>query len=159
MWKAGHSLLKSKMKEEDALLGGEMSGHIFFADRYFGYDDAIYASCRLLEILSRSEPEDPGAFGGSSQDLDHAGNPGDCPDEQKFDSWKRSGNLFAKKSPWWMWMGCGSCSRTGGVWLGHRIPSRSWFCASKPDRKNACGKSGSWWKRGWPKFSQIGLPR
>jgi len=51
MWKAGHSLIKAKMKETRAALGGEMSGHIFFADRYFGYDDAIYAACRLLEIL------------------------------------------------------------------------------------------------------------
>ena len=55
MWKTGHSLIKEKMKEEKAVLGGEMSGHIFFADRYFGYDDAIYASCRLLEILSKTE--------------------------------------------------------------------------------------------------------
>jgi phosphomannomutase/phosphoglucomutase len=54
MWKAGHSLLKAKMRETQALLGGEMSGHMFFADRYFGYDDAIYASCRLLEILSKT---------------------------------------------------------------------------------------------------------
>jgi phosphomannomutase/phosphoglucomutase len=54
MWKAGHSLIKGKMKEEKALLAGEMSGHIFFADRYFGYDDAIYASLRLLEILSET---------------------------------------------------------------------------------------------------------
>ncbi len=52
MYKAGHSLIKSKMKEENALLAGEMSGHIFFADRYFGYDDAIYASLRLLEIIT-----------------------------------------------------------------------------------------------------------
>ena len=54
MWKAGHSLIKGKMKEEKALLAGEMSGHLFFADRYFGYDDAIYASIRLLEILSET---------------------------------------------------------------------------------------------------------
>jgi phosphomannomutase/phosphoglucomutase len=54
MWKAGHSLIKGKMREEKALLAGEMSGHIFFADRYFGYDDAIYATARLLEILSES---------------------------------------------------------------------------------------------------------
>lgn len=54
MWKVGHSLIKGKMKEEKALLAGEMSGHIFFADRYFGYDDAIYASLRLLEILSET---------------------------------------------------------------------------------------------------------
>ncbi len=54
MWKAGHSLIKAKMKEEKAALGGEMSGHLFFADRYFGYDDAIYAAVRLLEILSQT---------------------------------------------------------------------------------------------------------
>jgi phosphomannomutase/phosphoglucomutase len=55
MWKAGHSLIKSKMKEERALLAGEMSGHIFFSERYFGYDDAIYAGARLLEIVSQTE--------------------------------------------------------------------------------------------------------
>jgi phosphomannomutase/phosphoglucomutase len=54
MWKAGHSLLKAKMRETGALLGGEMSGHICFADGYFGYDDAIYASCRALDIVSRA---------------------------------------------------------------------------------------------------------
>jgi phosphomannomutase/phosphoglucomutase len=54
MWKAGHSLLKAKMKETGALLGGEMSGHIFFKERYFGYDDAIYAGARLLDILART---------------------------------------------------------------------------------------------------------
>jgi phosphomannomutase/phosphoglucomutase len=52
MWKTGHSLIKQKMVEEKALLAGEMSGHLFFADRYFGYDDAIYATGRLLELLS-----------------------------------------------------------------------------------------------------------
>lgn len=55
MYKTGHSLIKAKMKAEDAPLAGEMSGHIFFADRYYGYDDAIYAALRLLEILSRGE--------------------------------------------------------------------------------------------------------
>ena len=54
MWKTGHSLIKAKMKIEQAVLAGEMSGHMFFADRYFGYDDAIYASCRLVEILAKS---------------------------------------------------------------------------------------------------------
>lgn len=57
MWKTGHSLIKAKMKETKALLAGEMSGHIFFADRYFGYDDAIYAALRLYEIASfHNEP-------------------------------------------------------------------------------------------------------
>ncbi len=54
MWKTGHSLIKAKMKEEKAVLAGEMSGHMFFADRYFGYDDAIYAASRLLEIVATS---------------------------------------------------------------------------------------------------------
>ena len=54
MWKTGHSLIKKKMKEEKAELAGEMSGHMFFKDRYFGFDDATYAACRLLEILSNS---------------------------------------------------------------------------------------------------------
>jgi phosphomannomutase/phosphoglucomutase len=55
VWKTGHSLIKTKMKEESALLAGEMSGHLFFADRYFGYDDAIYAAVRLLEILAHDD--------------------------------------------------------------------------------------------------------
>lgn len=54
MWKVGHSLLKKKMSEDGAPLAGEVSGHIFFADRYFGYDDAIYAGCRLLEIMDKT---------------------------------------------------------------------------------------------------------
>ncbi len=54
MWKAGHSLIKGKMKETGAVLAGEMSGHLFFADEYYGYDDAIYASVRLLRILSNT---------------------------------------------------------------------------------------------------------
>ena len=84
MWKTGHSLIKEKMKEEKAVLGGEMSGHIFFADRYFGYDDAIYASCRLIELLSKTDKklsqllEDvPKTFITPEIRID-------CPDEIKF---------------------------------------------------------------------------
>jgi phosphomannomutase/phosphoglucomutase len=55
MWKTGHSFIKKKIKEEKALLAGEMSGHLFFADRYFGFDDAIYSALRLLEVLSKRE--------------------------------------------------------------------------------------------------------
>ncbi len=54
MWKTGHSLIKAKMKEENAALAGEMSGHMFFADRYYGFDDAIYAAMRLVEVVSVS---------------------------------------------------------------------------------------------------------
>jgi phosphomannomutase/phosphoglucomutase len=55
MWKVGHSLIKARMKETGALLAGEMSGHLFFAHRWLGFDDAIYAGARLLELLSRGE--------------------------------------------------------------------------------------------------------
>jgi phosphomannomutase/phosphoglucomutase len=54
MWKTGHSLIKAKMREEKAELAGEMSGHMFFADRYLGYDDGIYAACRIIELLADS---------------------------------------------------------------------------------------------------------
>ena len=57
MWKVGHSLIKSKMRQTGALLAGEMSGHIFFKHRYFGFDDAIYATARLVELLTRSGQE------------------------------------------------------------------------------------------------------
>ncbi len=55
MWRTGHSLIKAKLKETGAPLAGEMSGHIFFADRYYGFDDALYAAVRLIGILSRGE--------------------------------------------------------------------------------------------------------
>jgi phosphomannomutase/phosphoglucomutase len=55
MWKTGHSLQKVKMKETGALLAGELSGHIMVADDYFGFDDALYDACRLIELLSRSD--------------------------------------------------------------------------------------------------------
>jgi phosphomannomutase / phosphoglucomutase len=55
MWKAGHSLIKAKMRETNAPLGGEMSGHMFFADEFYGYDDALYAAGRLLRILAAAE--------------------------------------------------------------------------------------------------------
>ncbi|HEY8048198.1 MAG TPA: phosphomannomutase/phosphoglucomutase, partial [Ramlibacter sp.] len=58
-YKTGHSLIKAKMREVGAPLGGEMSGHIFFKERWFGFDDGTYAGCRILEILSRSD--DPSA--------------------------------------------------------------------------------------------------
>jgi phosphomannomutase/phosphoglucomutase len=84
MWKAGHSLIKSKMREEKALLGGEMSGHIFFADRYFGYDDAIYASCRLLEILAKSDKTILELLGDVPKTFSTPEIRVDCPEDRKF---------------------------------------------------------------------------
>lgn len=59
MCKTGHGYIKSKMREENAIFGGEMSGHIFFKDRYYGFDDAIYAGCRLVEIISNNKKTNP----------------------------------------------------------------------------------------------------
>jgi phosphomannomutase/phosphoglucomutase len=53
VWKTGHSLIKAKLKESGAPLAGEMSGHIFFKERWYGFDDALYAGARLLEVLAR----------------------------------------------------------------------------------------------------------
>lgn len=59
MCKTGHGFIKDKMKETGAILGGEMSGHTFFKDKYYGYDDAIYAGCRMLEIVSKHKSKNP----------------------------------------------------------------------------------------------------
>ena len=82
MWKAGHSLLKAKMKETHALLAGEMSGHMFFADRYFGYDDAIYASLRLLELLAQADQPLSTLLADLPESVSTPEIRVDCPDEE-----------------------------------------------------------------------------
>lgn len=97
MWKTGHSLIKSKLKEEHAALAGEMSGHMFFADRYLGFDDAIYASFRLLEIVS----DDRRGLGAILADLPKSTfTPEirlDCPDDRKFEVVRRAADYFRGK--------------------------------------------------------------
>jgi phosphomannomutase/phosphoglucomutase len=97
MWKAGHSLIKQKMKETGALLGGEMSGHIFFADKFFGYDDAIYASLRLLEIMGNNNKplseylkDLPKLYSTPEIRID-------CPDNVKFQVVKRLTEYYKSK--------------------------------------------------------------
>ncbi len=84
MWRTGHSLIEEKMREEKAALGGEMSGHIFFADRYFGYDDAIYASCRLIELLSKTDKKLSHLLSDVPKTFITPEIRVDCPDEIKF---------------------------------------------------------------------------
>ena len=84
MWKTGHSLIKAKMKEEKAVLAGEMSGHVFFADRYYGYDDAIYASCRLIEILVKQRKPLSSLLSDVPQTVVTPEIRVDCSDDQKF---------------------------------------------------------------------------
>src|SRR5262245_41832646 len=85
MWKTGHSLLKRKMREDGILLGGEVSGHMFFGERWYGVDDALLASCRLLDYLARS-PEPASAHFDTLPHL-HATPElkAPCPDERKFE--------------------------------------------------------------------------
>ena len=96
MWKAGHSLLKAKMKETHALLAGEMSGHMFFADRYFGYDDAIYASLRLLELLARAGQPLSTLLADLPKSVSTPEIRVDCPDDEKFGIAERAKEFFRK---------------------------------------------------------------
>jgi phosphomannomutase/phosphoglucomutase len=83
--KTGHSLIKTRMKEERALLAGEMSGHIFFADRYFGFDDAVYAAARLLEIATRETRPLSALLADVPQTSVTPELRVECADEKKFD--------------------------------------------------------------------------
>lgn len=84
MWKTGHSLIKAKMQESRAELAGEMSGHMFFADRYYGFDDALYAACRLLEIVSNSPEPLSAQLRGLPPTFATPEIRIDCPDAGKF---------------------------------------------------------------------------
>jgi len=84
MWKTGHSLIKAKMQETRAELAGEMSGHMFFADRYYGFDDAIYAACRLMEIVSHSGLPLSAQLADLPKTVTTPEIRFDCPDELKF---------------------------------------------------------------------------
>jgi phosphomannomutase/phosphoglucomutase len=84
MWKVGHSPIKAKMKETGAAMAGEMSGHQFFADRYFGYDDAIYAGARLLEILSNTDNSLSSLLEGLPKTVSTPEIRVECPDDKKF---------------------------------------------------------------------------
>jgi phosphomannomutase/phosphoglucomutase len=99
MWKTGHSLIKAKMKELDAPLAGEMSGHMFFGGDYLGFDDALFAAARLLEIVSTHR------FGLAAHLADQPRTYTtpeirvDCPEEIKFDIPERAARHFARKYP------------------------------------------------------------
>jgi phosphomannomutase/phosphoglucomutase len=84
MYKTGHSLIKAKMKQAQAELAGEMSGHMFFADRYYGFDDALYAACRLLEIVAKSGKPLSAQLEGVPKTVSTPELRVDCPDDKKF---------------------------------------------------------------------------
>ncbi len=97
MYKTGHSLIKAKMKEAHAELAGEMSGHMFFADRYLGFDDALYAACRLMEIVARSGKPLSAQLTGLPKMVSTPEIRVDCPDETKFQVVERVAAHFKNK--------------------------------------------------------------
>ena len=101
MWKTGHSLIKSKMKELGAAMAGEMSGHIFFADRYFGFDDAVYATVRLVEIMTNARAKDPDfSFSMLLDGLPETHSTPEirieCPDSEKFNVVRDLGEIVSE---------------------------------------------------------------
>ncbi|WP_415904304.1 phosphomannomutase/phosphoglucomutase [Neptuniibacter sp. QD48_55] len=85
MWRTGHSLIKQKIKETGALLGGEMSGHIFFKERWYGFDDALYSAARLLEILANTDQTVEELFAQYPEDVSTPELNITVTDENKFD--------------------------------------------------------------------------
>jgi len=95
MWQTGHSPIKAKMKETGALLAGEMSGHMFFADRFFGFDDAVYAGARIMQAVASQN----GSISAMLADVPYSVTTPeirvDCPDERKFDLVEEAKTHFA----------------------------------------------------------------
>jgi phosphomannomutase/phosphoglucomutase len=96
MWRTGHSLIKAKMKETHAELAGEMSGHMFFADRYYGFDDALYAACRLIEIVAKSAQPLSAQLADLPKTIATPEIRVDCDDERKFEVVERVKERFRK---------------------------------------------------------------
>ncbi|NOT48374.1 MAG: phosphomannomutase/phosphoglucomutase [Acidobacteria bacterium] len=96
MWKAGHSIIKAKMKETGAVLAGEMSGHIFFADRYYGFDDATYVGARVLEILSHTDKKLSELFNDIPKTFSTPELRVDCPDDVKFEIVQKIADHFSR---------------------------------------------------------------
>lgn len=96
MWKAGHSIIKAKMKETGAVLAGEMSGHIFFADRFYGFDDAAYAGARVMEILSKTDKPLSAMLADLPKTFSTPELRIECPDEIKFNVVQKIADHFAQ---------------------------------------------------------------
>jgi len=97
MWKTGHSLLKAKMKETKAPLAGEMSGHMFFAGDYYGFDDAPFAAARLLRYLAGTKGPLSPLLADIPKTFTTPEIRVDCPDDRKFDVVERAAQHFARR--------------------------------------------------------------
>ena len=141
MWKVGHSLIKARMKETGAQLAGEMSGHMFFAHRWLGFDDAIYAGARLLELLSRGER----TLAERADELPVMINTPelriDCPDDKKFAVVARGHRAAARGSAGAQASStstaCARSSTAAGAWCARRTRSRRSSCAARRDDRAA----------------------
>jgi len=98
-WKTGHSLIKSKMKQEKAIFAGEMSGHMFFADDFYGYDDAFYAAGRLLMILSKTDKKLSELLNVFPKHFSSKEYRVDCPDKIKFIVVDQIADFFSRIYP------------------------------------------------------------
>ncbi len=98
MWKTGHSLIEDKMHQENAPLGGELSGHLYFADNYYGFDDAVYASLRLLQILDSTGKKTSSLLEGVKRYHSTPEIRIEVPDEKKFAIVEDLKNLFTGKN-------------------------------------------------------------
>ncbi|MGH7545384.1 MAG: phosphomannomutase/phosphoglucomutase, partial [Gemmatimonadota bacterium] len=99
MWKTGHSLIKEKMRETGARLAGEMSGHMFFADDYYGYDDALYAACRLLDVLARARRPLSAVVAEFPRYVSTPEIRVDCPEERKWEVVRAATEHFRARYP------------------------------------------------------------
>ncbi|VFT22073.1 phosphomannomutase [Pseudomonas aeruginosa] len=132
MWKTGHSLIKKKMKETGALLAGEMSGHVFFKERWFGFDDGIYSAARLLEILSQDQRDSEHVFSAFPSDISTPEINITVTEDSKFaiiEALQRDANGAKATSP--PSTACGSTTPKAGAWYAPPTPLPCWSCASK----------------------------
>ncbi len=140
MYKTGHSLIKAKMKQEHAELAGEMSGHMFFADRYFGYDDALYAACRLMEIVAASGKPLSAQLDGLAKTVSTPEIRIDCTDEAKFHVVERVARTLSTA-----WTGDRRGWRASAVRAGLGIAACVEYAAGSGDafRGSQCGVAGT----------------
>jgi phosphomannomutase len=115
--KTGHSNIKKSMKDQDALIAGEMSGHIFFADKYFGYDDGPYAAVRLIEVLARTHTSLDVAFDSLPKVYNTPEIRIQCPDEIKFQTIEEIKALLLKNKIQFLDIDGIRCSTKDGWWL------------------------------------------
>ena len=136
MWKTGHSLIKSKMAETGSPLAGEMSGHIFFADRWYGFDDALYAAVRILGIVARMD----GKLSAVREALPHVINTPevrfDCDDRRKFAVIQEVAARLQPRAPMSPRpMACACRPRTAGGCCARPTPRLCWSPGARRPRR------------------------